>query len=180
MEFQLICEKTRGNISENPRIDYTDKQFSGGEKMEKKRKRSGLAVVIGIALLLLAGIWGFFRLSANNDERPDGSTAEKRIEYINSFGWDVGIAPTEIKEIRIPGEFDEEYEQYNALQREQGFDLRKYRSCYAYKYTYDILNYSEPSPVPICVNLIVCEGKIIGADISSSEADGLTTVLVKK
>lgn len=36
MEFQLICEKTRGNISENPRIDYTDKQFSGGEKNGKE------------------------------------------------------------------------------------------------------------------------------------------------
>lgn len=147
--------------------------------MEKKRKHSGKAVLVGVALLVLAGVWGIFRLSAHGDERPDGSTAEKRIEYINSFGWDVGIAPTGIKEIRIPGVFDEAYEQYNALQRQQGFDLRKYRACYAYKYTYDILNYDEPSPVPICVNLIVCEGKIVGADISSSEASGLVTVLVK-
>lgn len=147
--------------------------------MKKKRKHSGKAVLVGIALLILAGVWGLFRLTAHGDVRPDGSTAEKRIEYIKSFGWDVGIAPTDIKEIRIPGVFDEAYEQYNALQRKQGFDLRKYRACYAYKYTYEILNYDKPSPVPICVNLIVCGGKIIGADISSSEATGLVTVLVK-
>lgn len=148
--------------------------------MTKKRKRLGKAAVIGIIMLILAGIWGLIRLNVNGDDRPDGSTAEKRIEYIRSFGWDVGIAPTNIKEIRIPANFDEAYEQYNALQREQGFDLRRYRACYAYKYTYDILNCAEPSPVPICANLIVYDGKIIGADISSAEANGLVTVLAKK
>ena len=148
--------------------------------MKKKRVRSGKALIIGAVLLILAGLWGIVRLNSRSDNRPDGSTAEKRIEYIRSYGWDVGIAPTAIKEIRIPANFDEAYEQYNALQREQGFDLRKYRACYAYKYTYDILNYGEPSPVPICVNLIVYEGRIIGADISSSEANGLVTVLAKK
>ncbi|MDE6727854.1 MAG: DUF4830 domain-containing protein [Oscillospiraceae bacterium] len=148
--------------------------------MTKSKKHSGKAAVIGIVLLVLAGIWGLFRLNSGGDERPDGGTAEQRIEYIKSFGWDVGIAPTLIKEIRIPAVFDEAYEQYNAIQREQGFDLRKYRACYAYQYTYDILNYSAPSTVPICANLIVCEGKIIGADISSAEANGLVTVLAKK
>lgn len=148
--------------------------------MTGKRKRLGKTAIIGAVLLILAGLWGIIRLNSSGDNRPDGSTAEKRLEYIRSYGWDVGIAPTSIKEIRIPAVFDDAYEQYNALQREQGFDLRKYRSCYAYKYTYDILNYDEPSPVPICANLIVCEGKIIGADISSSEANGLVTVLAKK
>ena len=148
--------------------------------MGEKRKRSGKAAIIGAVLLIIAGVWGLVRLNSRGDERPDGSTAEKRIEYIRSFGWEVSIAPTSIKEIRIPANFDDAYEQYNALQREQGFDLRKYRACYAYKYTYDILNYAEPSPVPICANLIVYEGRIIGADISSSEANGLVTVLAKK
>ncbi len=146
----------------------------------KKKKHSGKAAAFGAVLLILAAVWAIFRINARGDERPDGATAEQRIEYIKSFGWDVGIAPTSITEIRIPANFDETYEQYNAIQREQGFDLRRYRACYAYKYTYDILNYSEPSPVPICADLIVYEGKVIGADISSSEADGLVTVLAKK
>lgn len=148
--------------------------------MTKKRKTSAKALMIGAILLVLAGIWGLIRLNAGSDSRPDGSTAQKRIEYIQSFGWEVNIAPTSIKEIRIPGQFDEAYTQYNALQKEQGFDLRRYRACYAYQYTYDILNPAEPSPVPICANLIVCGGRIIGADISSREANGLVTVLAKK
>ncbi len=150
------------------------------DRRKSKRRHRATTTVIGVILLILAAVWGITRMNTNGDTRPDGSTAAQRVEYIKSFGWDVGIAPTNIKEIRIPANFDEAYEQYNAIQREQGFDLRKYRACYAYKYTYDILNYTEPSPVPICANLIVCEGKIIGADISSSEADGLVTVLAKK
>lgn len=141
---------------------------------------SSKAMIAGIVLLVLSGIWGISRLFPRPDLTPSGATAEQRIEYIKSFGWDVSIAPTSIKEIRIPANFDEAYEQYNALQREQGFDLRKYRACYAYKYTYNILNYGEPSPVPICASLIVYNGRIIGADISSSEANGLVTVLAKK
>ena len=148
--------------------------------MTKRKKHSGKAAVIGAVRLKLAGIWGIFRLNSRGDSSPDGSTAEQRIAYIKSFGWEVGIAPTSIKEIRIPANFDEAYEQYNAIQKEQGFDLRKYRACFAHKYTYDILNYNEPSTVPICANLIIYDGKIIGADISSSEADGLVTVLAKK
>ncbi len=146
----------------------------------KKTRRSGKFILFGVVMLILLGVWAVVRANAPGDLRPDGSTAEKRLEFIRSFGWEVGIAPTSITEIRIPSVFDEAYEQYNALQREQGFDLRKYKACYAYKYTYDIENYAEPSPVPICASLIVCEGKIIGADISSAEADGLVTVLVKK
>lgn len=149
--------------------------------MKTRKRRSGKpAVIIGAIMLILLGVWAIVRANAPGDTRPDGSTAERRIEFIRSFGWDVGIAPTSITEIRIPAVFDEAYERYNALQKEQGFDLRRYKACYAYKYTYDIENYAEPSPVPICASLIVYEGKIIGADISSAEADGLVTVLVKK
>lgn len=146
----------------------------------KTKRRSGKYIIFGVVMLILLAVWAIARVNARGDTRPDGSTAERRLEYIRSFGWDVGIAPTSITEIRIPAVFDEAYEQYNALQKEQGFDLRRYKACYAYKYTYDIQNYAEPSPVPICASLIVCDGKIIGADISSAEAGGLVTVLVKK
>lgn len=151
--------------------------------MKTRKRHSGRLVIIGAVMLILLVVWAIVRAGAPGDSRPDGSTAERRIEFIRSFGWEVGIAPTSITEIRIPSTFDEAYEQYNALQREQGFDLRRYKACYAYKYTYDIENYTaseKPSPVPICASLIVYEGKIIGADISSAEADGLVTVLVKK
>ena len=80
--------------------------------------------------------------------------------------------------MRIPAEFDEAYEQYNALQLEQGFDLRRYRACIVKKYTYNIKEAGGEAPaVPMLASLLVLDGQIIGADISSAEADGFVTVL---
>ena len=148
--------------------------------MTEKRAHSGKTLIIGVIILLGAALWGLFRLG-NGDSGISGETNEQRLAYIESFGWDAGNVPVEIEEIRIPVEFDEAYEEYNALQREQSFDLRKYRAHIAKKYTYEIKNFDGSNPaVPICANLIVIDGNIVGADISSAQADGLVTVLAKK
>lgn len=146
--------------------------------MTEKRHHSGKALLMGVLLLLAAAVWGVIRLNTVNGGGIDGATNDQRLAYINSYGWDVGITHTEVKEVRVPLEFDEVYEKYNDLQRQQGFDLRKYRACTVKKYTYAIENASSDS-VPICANLLVYEGKIIAADISSAEAEGIVTVLAK-
>lgn len=144
------------------------------------KRGSGKSVLLGIALLILAGIWLVWRLAGSSAAGIDGSSNAKRIEYIESFGWKTGTVPDSVEEIRIPARFDEAYEQYNALQKQQGFDLRKYAACPAGKYTYRLTNYEGADPVvPINANLIVVEGKIVGADISSAEANGFVTVLAK-
>ncbi|MCH5206420.1 MAG: DUF4830 domain-containing protein [Oscillospiraceae bacterium] len=149
--------------------------------MAGRRPRSGKVALLGMAFLILAGIWLLFRLAVRPNLGISGASNAERVEYIESFGWEAGKVPSEVKEIRIPARFDEAYEQYNAIQKEQGFDLRKYSACTAYKYTYRIKNYDGADPVvPINANLIVVDGKIVGADISSAEANGFVTVLAKK
>ncbi len=145
------------------------------------KRGSGKSALLGIALLCLAAAWVIWRLVSQSFGGIDGSTNAKRIEYIESFGWTTGTVPDSIEEIRIPARFDEAYEQYNALQKEQGFDLRRYAASRAHKYTYRLTNYEGADPViPINANLIVVEGEIVGADISSAEANGFVTVLAKK
>ena len=149
--------------------------------MTKRRARSGKTAVIGIILLIAAAVWILTRFISSAAGGISGKNDYERIAFIESFGWDAGNVPVEIEEIRIPVEFDEAYEQYNALQKEQGFDLRPYRAYSARQYTYRITNYEGQSPaVPICVHLIVIDREIVGADISSSEANGFVTVLAKK
>lgn len=146
--------------------------------MTEKRTHSGKTLLLGVIILLAAAVWGLFRLGAQENKGIPGATNEERLSYIESFGWDAGIIHTEAHEVRIPSTFDEAYEQYNALQKEQGFDLRKYRACSVKKYTYNITNYEGADPaVPIVANLLVLDGEIIGADISSAEANGFVTVL---
>lgn len=149
--------------------------------MSDKRRRSGKTVFFGVILLILAGAWGLFRLTSAGKGGISGASNDERVRYIESFGWDAGTVPSDVKDIRIPANFDEAYKQYNALQKEQGFDLMKYRAYYAKKYTYEIKNYGGADPVvPICANLIVIDGEIVGADISSAAANGFVTVLAKK
>lgn len=149
--------------------------------MTEKKRSSGKTLIFGIILLVSAALWALGRLNAVHTAGISGATNEERIAYIHSFGWDAGIIHTELNEVRIPVEFDEAYEQYNALQKEQGFDLRKYRACIVKKYTYNISadEQDKQPPVPMQANLLVLDGKIIGADISSAEANGLVTVLAK-
>ncbi|MGN1111360.1 MAG: DUF4830 domain-containing protein [Oscillospiraceae bacterium] len=149
-------------------------------KNTKDRRGSGKSTVIGVVLLCLAAAWVLCRVFVQSAQGIDGSTNAKRIEYIESFGWQTGTVPDEIEEIRIPARFDEAYEQYNALQKEQGFNLKRYAAAKAQKFTYRLLNYEGGDPVvPINANLIVVDGKIVGADISSAEANGFVTVLAK-
>lgn len=149
--------------------------------MVKRKARSGKTAVIGIFLLAAAGIWVLARMFSFGVTSISGKNDKERTEFIESFGWVSAKVPDKIEEIRIPVEFDEAYEEYNGLQRKQGFDLRKYRAYIAKKYTYSISNYEgAETGVPICANLIVIDGIIVGADISSAKADGFVTVLAKK
>lgn len=134
------------------------------------------------ALILIAAavVWAVLRAAIKPRAILDGETNAQRVEYIRSFGWETSTVPTDSEEIRIPARFDDAYTQYNALQKEQGFDLTRYRSCYARKFTYKITNYNGADPaVPINANLIIYDGKIIAADISSAAANGFVTVLAK-
>ena len=146
--------------------------------MSEKRRRSGKSLIFGVVLLLAAALWCLIKLCSGETDRICGKTNEQRIAYISKFGWDAGITHTDVKEVRIPVRFDETYEQYNELQKQQGFDLRKFRACSVKEYTY-ALNGAEGSSVPINAHLLVLDGEIIGADISSAEADGFVTVLAK-
>lgn len=136
---------------------------------------------LAAAVLIAAAIaWAVFRAAVKPQAETEGATNAQRVEYIRSFGWETASVPSDTEEIRIPARFDEAYEQYNALQKEQGFDLSHYRACTVRKFTYKITNYNGADPaVPINANLIIYEGKIIAADISSATANGFVTVLAK-
>ncbi len=138
-------------------------------------------VFIGAALFAAAGIWGAVRLSSGGDAIPAETNAQ-RIEFIASCGFETGITHTDVTEIRIPVNFDEVYEEYNEIQLKQGFDLRPYRAHSVKKYTYLLNNYRSDggaaSLPDIYANLLVENGEIIGADISSGEAGGFVTVLL--
>jgi len=98
-------------------------------------------------------------------------TEEQRQQFISGLGWQVEEQPAETVEIVIPKKFDDIYQRYNEIQKQQGTDLTKWRGKRCQKYSYDLLNYPGEQR-HVRLNLLVCGGKIIGGDICSLGLDG--------
>lgn len=103
----------------------------------------------------------------------------QRQSFLKDMGWEVSEEYDECKAVTIPKEFNEVYEKYNKLQKQQGFDLEDYKGKTAEVYTYTVKNYGDKKQ-EVRANLIVCEGQLIGGDVCSAELDGFMQGLRKK
>ena len=101
-------------------------------------------------------------------------THEERMTFFSQFGWEIDENPVTVKEVIIPEEFDETYEDYNDIQRQQNLDLEKYKGTRVKMWSYNILNYPgyENTDGIIRGNILVYEGIVIGGDICSNELGG--------
>ncbi len=106
-----------------------------------------------------------------NAAKGVAKTERDRLAFIAQFGWEVEEEPQEIAEIVIPEEFDEVYIKYNELQQKQNYNLEKFKGKRCKRYTYKITNYPE-CPDNARINLLVCDGKVIGGDVCSVELNG--------
>lgn len=145
-----------------------------------KNRRKLIRITIIPAVLLTALLFTFLLC-----RRPSicGETLTDRTEYAKSLGYTVSRDSETVRNIVIPAVFGNVYENYNALQKECGFDLSLYKGEATVQYTYTISNYTDDSGKTldnIIMNLIVCDGKIIGGDICSAELDGFMTGLKAK
>lgn len=131
------------------------------------------AAVVAVAFLGLAGARSapVSRTSKKADLSVTG--AEDIGRYLAAFGWETAAEPLEIREVRLPEEFDDVYQNYNAIQRGQGFDLTPYAGKRVKRWTFTITNYpGEPEDGVIRANVLVWRGKIIGGDVCSVRLDG--------
>lgn len=102
------------------------------------------------------------------------ANAEQRVAFLSQFGWNVTEDPIEVAEVLIPETFDDVYEKYNVIQKEQELDLTPYRGKRVKRWTYEILNYPGYDSDCKCIraNLLVYDGLVIGGDVCSVELDG--------
>ncbi len=98
-------------------------------------------------------------------------TDEDRIAFLGQFGWEVKPTAVEVKETKIPKEFDNVFSTYNELQKRQGLDLSDYKGKAITRYTYEITNYPDYEGT-VYANLIVYKNKVIGGDICTADVEG--------
>ena len=145
-------------------------------KSEKLKKYLIIAVVC--AFTVIGGI-----ISVSKDSTPAAkvggvnmraSTSEERIAFFSQFGYEISEDPLEVKEVVIPTEFDETYEEYNEIQKSQGLDLAKYKGKRGKMWSYAVRNYPgyETADDNIRGNILVYDGIVVGGDISNIELGG--------
>lgn len=133
-----------------------------------------VVAAIGAGLFFLRGgltIPGIGQEAQTQGEASGLGTNEGRRQYLMALGWEVGEEPEEIRNVMIPEEFDETYQQYNQLQKDQGFDLERYKGQRVKVYTYRILNYPD-HPDDILAHLLILDWKVVGGDVCSDRLDG--------
>ena len=141
-------------------------------------KRRSIAIAAAIVIMLGFAVVGGFTFFGDQVVATGGSadqqverpsrvrTNEQRLEYIAAFGWVVEPEPVEIMEVIIPAEFDELYQEYNALQTPLGYDLSRHMGRRTKRYTYVVTNYPGQEQ-DVRLNLLVRDNRVIGGDVYS-------------
>lgn len=146
--------------------------------MKSEKLKKYLIIAVASILTVIGGI-----ISVSTDASPAAkvggvnmraSTAQERTAFFSQFGYIISDDPLEVKEVVIPTEFDETYEEYNTLQKSQGLDLSKYKGKRVKLWSYAVKNYPgyENTDGTIRGNILVYEGIVVGGDISNIEIDG--------
>lgn len=145
-----------------------------GLKLYFTFKRS---TILALVLILISVVFVSSKFTSSTAYAKEGSTNYERINYLNSINCKVQEEIISQKEIVIPDEFSDVYERYNGLQLEAGFNLVPFKGAAATLYTYKVSEYKNIKNA--YVNLIVCNSKIIGGDIFTTELNGQMLPLKK-
>ena len=126
-----------------------------------------------IIFMAAAAVFALAACSGKEDETVSAVAAEnvsQRISYFASHGWEVEEIAE--KNIVIPADFSDGYEQYAQLQDKQGLPLREYAGRNAQLYVYDVKNYS-PGSRKMLAELLVCDDTAIASMVYSEDGGSL-------
>ena len=146
-----------------------------------KVKKPSVALA-GIIVLIIAiiAVMAVITHKLGNPPVYELKSESARQQFLHEMGWSVPEEYDECRVIIIPEEFNKVYKNYNDLQKEQGFNLEKYKGKTVEIYTYSVYNYDgyEDKDCIKC-NLLVCDGMLIGGDVCSTEIGGFMQGLRK-
>lgn len=99
---------------------------------------------------------GTYSLSAEN--------TEAQVSFLKQFGHTAVADSAESREVTIPAEFNDTYEEYNNLQKEIGLNLEKFKGKTALQVRFELENSDTKYAV-----LLICNEKVIGAHLTNGE-----------
>lgn len=139
----------------------------------KIRRPSRSRLILTAAAVILVWAFGATALAMTTDM----ATETDRNAFLKECGYETAeeyVTDT----VTIPADFNQIYQDYNALQRVSGYDLSLFRGKTVTRYTYTVLNVSPEETV--LVHLLVSEGTLIGGDMMNPALDGWMKGLPKR
>ena len=131
-----------------------------------------ILILAAAAALILAVI---LLLGGNEDTAaaPTISMASNdgRVQFLESFGWDVTTSPAQSGQVKIPEDASEVFDRYNLLQKGQGYDLTACAGKNVMRYVYEVNNYPGATQ-PVYATVLVHKGQVIGGDITDTSPGG--------
>lgn len=122
-----------------------------------------LVIAVGAVLLLSRG-------RGKGAERVYPGSNEGRVAYLEKLGWQVEPEPLETLQIKLPADL-KGYEDYLALQTEQGLPFADCGGKVVCRYTYRVTNYPGGRR-DAQVNLLQCDGAVVAGDVVLLGEDG--------
>lgn len=145
------------------------------KRMLEKRTRRRLALLV----LLTAAVLGAAVLASPTrgilSAHYGVNTAEGRQAYLHDLGWEIDPETEDVRETTVPEAFDRTMADYNALQREQGFDLLPYAGKPVMIVTCALSG--QPDTL---VTLWICDGVVIAGDVHTTAIDGWMKGIIKE
>ncbi len=142
--------------------------------VKKLTKRSAVFIILGVAVLLAIIV-----LLCSEPEGSGLDSTEARVEYLQSLGWEVDPSSETAREVVLPEDISGVIAQYNALQKQQGYDLTPYAGREIESYTYEVTNYPTGEK-NVTAQLFIYDGRIIAGDIHSSSLGGFMHGLTRE
>lgn len=123
-------------------------------------------LAVAVALSLMLGV----------ERTPTVTDRASRIDYLAALGFETDPDSEQRQEILLPREFDDVLQNYNALQREQGFDLERFAGQGATLYSYTVTNWPDENATVIA-DLYCRKGRVIAGDVHSTALNGFMIAL---
>ena len=139
-------------------------------KTIKLKKPNYLAIALLAAIACLVVIVGLTAYKLTRKTTYELGSEQQRQQFIKEMGWETEKEFSDCKKVTIPQEFNQVYESYNELQKQQGFDLSRYAGCEGKLYTYKVLDSNLGDNV--LASLYVSDGRVVGGDVHSTALDG--------
>ncbi len=146
----------------------------------KSKKVQTLLIAIALVLLFFVGFLcvSDFTHTPKKEVSVEGKgdyttefMSEQEVEqFAKQFSYEIDWLYS-LQEFYIPIEFNDMYENYNELQKKQGFDLEPYKGEKCRLYIYELKDYTIDDKTAY-MSIIVLADKVIGGHVSNQTQSG--------